>query len=98
MLRMNSKATLCELSSPFMHLAKLTRKPLHFLLFAVVFTLCRMVWLPMLVRQLLQKGIALTDPIQLALLAFYALNIYWYSKILRILMEGSESKTAAKTD
>lgn len=52
-LRMNSKATYCELSNPFMHLAKRTRKPGHFALFAFVFTLCRMLWIPFMLRQLM---------------------------------------------
>jgi TLC domain len=88
-LRMNSKATYCELSNPFMHLAKRTRNPLHFTLFAVVFTACRMVWIPVLYRQLLvDGGLASTHPIVLVLIAFYALNAYWWLKILRILYEG----------
>lgn len=53
-LRMSSKAALLECSSPFLHFAKRTRQPLHFVLFAVVFTVCRIVWIPILMMQLLQ--------------------------------------------
>ena len=38
-LRMTSKAALLEASNPFMHLAKKTRQPGHFALFAAVYTL-----------------------------------------------------------
>ena len=51
-LRINSKALLCEISSPFLHLAKQTRVPHHFLLFAIVFGLCRIVWLPLFLSEL----------------------------------------------
>lgn len=96
LLRMNSKATLCELSNPFMHLSRRTRKPMHFLLFAMVFTCCRVLWIPWMVRQLVQADMPLNHPIQICLLAFYALNLFWYYKILRILLEGVAGKTAAK--
>ncbi|GKY92296.1 hypothetical protein MPSEU_000200700 [Mayamaea pseudoterrestris] len=97
-LRMNSKASLCESSNPFMHLAKHTRRPAHFLLFAVVYTCCRIVWIPVMVKQLLDEGLTLTNPIQMALLGFYGLNLFWYAKIIRILVEGSRGKTASKEE
>ena len=52
-LKMNSKATYCELSNPFMHFAKRTRQPFHFVLFAIVYTLCRIVWIPIMYYQLI---------------------------------------------
>ena len=51
-LRMNSKACLLETSSPFLHVAKRTKNPIHFLLFALAFTLCRIVWIPVMMVQL----------------------------------------------
>jgi TLC domain len=95
-LRMNSKAAFCEVSNPFMHLAKKTRNPLHFGLFAVVFTCCRMLWLPVLYRQLLNAGMEWKDPILLVLAAFYLLNAFWWIKILRILVEGVMGTTTKK--
>lgn len=97
-LRMNSKATLCETSNPFMHVAKHTRKPVHFLLFAFVYTFCRVLWIPVMVKQLMDADYALTNPIQIALLGFYGLNLFWYAKIIRILFEGAKGKTATKED
>lgn len=89
-LRMNSKATYLELSNPVMHLAKRTRQPFHFLLFAITFTLCRIVWIPILYYQLLQH-LSLYDIRLLILCAFYMLNVYWYYKIILILYNGVRS-------
>jgi hypothetical protein len=91
-LRMNSKATFCELSNSFLHLSKKTRNPVHFALFATVYTLCRIVWLPIMMNQLYNAGMAWTDPPFLGVMAFYALNVWWYGKILKILVEGVTGK------
>jgi len=55
-LRMNSKATFCELSNPFLHLSKNTRRPLHFAAFALVFACCRIVWIPVMIHLLRAAG------------------------------------------
>jgi hypothetical protein len=90
---MNSKAGLCELSTPFLHLAKLTRRPIHFALFALVFTACRIVWLPMIVHQLRsQGGLSYIDARVLGVVAFYALNLYWYYKIILIMITGGKGE------
>ena len=87
-LRMNSKATLCELSNGFMHLAKRTRTPWHFLTFAVVFTLCRILWIPHLMYDILHHGMSPMDPIFICLAAFYGLNVFWWYKIIKIIIKG----------
>lgn len=87
-LRTNSQAALCELSNPFMHWAKRTRKPLHFVLFVVVYTVCRIVWIPYMIVQCRNAGMEWTHPVVLAVLGFYALNWYWYIKMGNILLEG----------
>jgi hypothetical protein len=97
-LRMNSKATFCELSNPFLHIAKKTRNPVHFGLFAAVYTLCRIVWLPIMLHQLSTAGMAWTEPPFLGVLAFYALNVWWYYKILKILVEGITGKGTKKKE
>jgi TLC domain len=101
LLKMNSKATYCELSNPFMHLAKRTRQPKHFVLFAVVYTLCRILWIPIMYYQLMTYEPSITTetargiskitwyhPISCILVAFYILNLYWYMKIINILVTG----------
>jgi hypothetical protein len=92
-LKMNSKATYCELSTPFLHYSKQTRRPLHFILFAIVFTLCRIVWIPILYRQLLTEsdGIIITyrHPMMIVLAGFYVLNVVWWMKILRIIYKAA---------
>jgi hypothetical protein len=70
-LRMNSKALFLELSTPILYLSKKTKKPLHFALFALVFTLCRIVWLPIMMRQLIKEGFPWTDLRFLVIVAFY---------------------------
>jgi hypothetical protein len=90
-LKMNSKATYCELSTPFLHYSKQTRQPIHFILFAIVFTLCRIVWIPILYRQLLlTKGdITYRHPMMIVLAGFYVLNVVWWMKILRIIYKAA---------
>jgi hypothetical protein len=99
-LRMNSKAMFLELSTPILYLSKNTRNPLHFLLFAVTFTLCRIVWIPFMMHQLLDDGMPRKDPRFLVLVVFYGLNLFWYSKILRMLVFGpaDEKKKKKKED
>jgi hypothetical protein len=82
------------MSNPFMHLAKKTRNPAHFLLFGTVFTICRIVWIPYLMFQLIETDMPWTDFRLLCLVAFYGLNWFWYYKILGILVKGlmGESK------
>lgn len=84
----NSKAAMCELSNPLMHLAKKTRNPAHLVLFALVFTAVRIFWLPYFMRQLYAQGMEYTDPRSIAVAVFYGLNCFWYVKILRILFSG----------
>lgn len=85
-IRANSKAMFFELSSPFLVLAKQTRKPHHFAMFAIVFTVCRIVWIPILIYSLQQHDMPLTDPYRIVLTAFYGLNLYWYYKVSAILL------------
>ena len=96
-LHMNSKAVLLECSNPLMHLARKTRNPLHFAAFAAMFTICRIIWMPILSRQLYLAGRdSISDPLQLGLGGFYMLNLFWYYKILKILYQGPSGDAAKK--
>jgi len=97
-LRINSKALLCELSSPFLHLAKQTRAPHHFALFALVFLACRIIWLPVFLSELRHYDLTWFDFRLYFLLAFYGLNCFWFYKIVRILLKGSSRGNATKKD
>jgi hypothetical protein len=88
LLRMNSRAAQLELSSPFLHLSKQTREPWHFILFAVVFTLCRILWIPVMMKQLRDHGMEWTDVRLIMVAAFYGLNWYWYAQIIRLFVDG----------
>jgi TLC domain len=117
-LKMNSKASYCEMSNPFMHLAKRTKQPLHFLSFAIMFTLCRIIWIPVMYYQLITfpypdvhydaTNVTITTttmaaaaatalpwhhPICMVLMAFYLLNVYWYSKIIRIVLQNRSTRS-----
>jgi hypothetical protein len=99
LLRMNSKAALCEISTPLMHWSRQTRDPVIFCTFAVAFTVVRIIWVPVMFRQCLDAGMTLsfrnplrTDPVLCGLAAFYGLNLFWYHKILRILVKNALGK------
>lgn len=96
--RMNSKAAFCELSTPFLHAAQATREPWRFVLFALVFTLCRMVWIPIMYAELYgPAGLGWKHPVQLVFGGFYVLNCFWYMKIVRILVTGGKRKKKETT-
>ena len=96
-LRMNSRAAQCELSTPFLHVSHKTRKPLHFVLFALAFTLCRVMYIPVaLIMPNRQRGMEWTYWVMVALVAFHGLNCFWYIKILRILINGGKKTKKAE--
>jgi hypothetical protein len=89
-LRMNSKASYIEASSVILYQVKQRREPWLFVVFAVTYTLCRIVWIPLMGKELLENGMEWTDIIFLLLVAFYGLQIHWWVKILKILAKGSD--------
>ena len=99
-LRMNSKAVFIESSSILLYQVKQNRNPVLFSFFALNYTLCRIVWIPIMGKQLLAEGLKWYHPIILVLGAFYGLQVHWWIKILKILKEGASSSTttSAKTD
>ena len=91
-LRMNSKAVFIETSSILLNLVKQNRNPALFVMFAVTFTVCRIFWIPVMGKELLDAGLRWTDPIILALVAFYGLQVHWWIKILKILWKGGNDE------
>jgi hypothetical protein len=87
-LRMNSKATYIETSSILLYQVKQHRQPWLFLIFAITYTCCRIVWIPCMMKELLENGMDYTDLIFVLLVLFYLLQIHWWIKILRILITG----------
>lgn len=96
-LKMNSKASFCELSNPFMHLAKRTRQPVHMILFMIVFTLCRIIWIPIMFRQL-GPQLGYQHFALWILFGFYLLNCFWYYKIWRIIYKGIVDRTKQREE
>jgi hypothetical protein len=96
-LRMNSRAVQAELSTPFLYLSQKTRKPLHFVAFALAFTLARIIHVPVnIILPLIRHGYKWTDLAVVGVCLFYALNWYWYLKIWRILLRGSREEGKTK--
>lgn len=99
-LRMNSKADFIETSTLILYKARQTRDPKWFALFAFVFTCCRIIWIPIIMKQVYQAGLPLISFSFSALIGFYALNWYWYLKIIHIIIKGprEDTKKPTKTD
>jgi len=92
-LRMNSKAVYIESSSILLYQVKQKRNATLFAAFALNYTLCRIVWIPIMGKQLWDHGLEWHHPIMLALMAFYGLQINWWIKILHIVIHGDGKKS-----
>lgn len=88
-LRMNSRASYIETSSLVLPYVKKYRKPWIFFIFAFVYTMCRIVWIPLLIKDLLNNGLGPSHPVVIGVGLFYCLNIHWYIKIIKITVKGS---------
>lgn len=95
---MNSKAVFIETSSIILYQVKQNRNPTLFAVFAMTYTACRIVWIPIMGNELLEAGLKWTDPLILALMAFYALQIHWWIKILKIVWTGGKSDKSQAND
>lgn len=97
-LRMNSKATYIETSSILLYQVKQHRKPWLFALFALTYTCCRILWIPCMMKELLDHGMEYTSFIFMLLVVFYLLQIHWYIKILKIVVTGGDKESGAGVD
>lgn len=95
-LRMNSKASYIESSSILLYQCKKYRNPTLFFAFGILYTLCRIVWIPFMGNQLVEAGMPYHHPILLGLLVFYGLQVWWWIKIIKIAVVGA--KDEEKTD
>jgi len=91
-LRMNSKAHFCEISTLVLPFAKKTRNPIIFGIFGLLFTLCRVIWIPIMFKELYDNGMEIYDISIIVLAVFYCLNLYWWYKIIMICLNGGESE------
>jgi hypothetical protein len=91
-LRMNSKASYIESSSIILYQVKQHRKPWLFVLFALTYTCCRILWIPVMMKQLVvDNGMEYTNIIFVLLVVFYVLQIHWWIKIIKIIWKGGGS-------
>lgn len=99
-LRMNSRATQMELSTPFLFWSRRTRQPIPFLSFALVFTLCRVVWIPIgILRPIfISQRLPWHHWILCCVYGFYGLTLFWYYKILRIIVRKVVSKESMEDE
>mmetsp|Transcript_8159 Transcript_8159/g.22142 ORF Transcript_8159/g.22142 Transcript_8159/m.22142 type:complete len:236 (-) Transcript_8159:335-1042(-) len=88
-LRLNAKAVFIEASTPIFYQAKQHRNPYVFILFAITFTCCRIIWIPFILKALRDNGLAWVHPGVLGVIGFYGLNLFWYYKIIGILITGN---------
>jgi hypothetical protein len=95
-LRMNSKATYIETSSILLYQVKQYRKPWLFLVFAITYTCCRILWIPCMMKELLDNGMEYTHIIFVLLVLFYLLQVHWWIKILKILITGGGTDTKSQ--
>jgi hypothetical protein len=93
---MNSKAVFIESSSILLYQVKQNRNPTLFVVFAMAYTACRIIWIPIMGKQLLDEGLTWNHPILLALMAFYGLQVHWWIKILKILFKGADDDSPEK--
>mmetsp|Transcript_6082 Transcript_6082/g.12518 ORF Transcript_6082/g.12518 Transcript_6082/m.12518 type:complete len:232 (+) Transcript_6082:105-800(+) len=96
-LRTNSKASYIETSSLLLPFVKRYRKPWLFGIFALIYTMCRIIWIPFMIRDLLNNGLGPSHPAVIGVGLFYCLNIYWYIKIVKIAVKGSEKDDETKS-
>mmetsp|Transcript_6245 Transcript_6245/g.7912 ORF Transcript_6245/g.7912 Transcript_6245/m.7912 type:complete len:215 (+) Transcript_6245:148-792(+) len=90
-LRIASKGSFTELSTPFLHKWKMSKKKRDFQVFAVIFFFCRLVWTPIFVTQAFQ--ILDYDYYVLgATAAFYILQLGFFGKIVSLLMNYKDKK------
>ena len=94
--RSNSRAAFIELSTPIFQLVQYKRTPILFVLFAITFTCCRIIWVPCIAYHIHQHGVQYNELPMILLGGFYCLNWFWYSKILRILYTGDVDKGKKK--
>jgi hypothetical protein len=93
-LRMNSKAALMETSSIVLHQAQKTKDQLTFVVFGILFTACRIVWIPIMMKELYENDAHWSI---LGLLAvFYVLQVHWWIKIIKIMIRGPRKKDDKK--
>ena len=81
LVRNQARSLLLETSSPFLLLAKRTRNPLHFAIFAAVFFVVRVLGVPLIVLDLVRNGLPKTHYYILGATCFYALNLYWFYRV-----------------
>lgn len=91
-LRMNSKASYIEASSILLPYVKQFRKKWLFGIWAAVYTMCRIIWIPFLMKDLLNNGMETSHPVAIGMSLFYCLNIHWYIKIVKIAIKGPAKK------
>lgn len=88
-LRMNSRASYIETSSIVLPYVKRYREPWVFGIFALIYTMCRIIWIPFMMKHLLNNGMEHSHPVMIGVGLFYCLNIHWYIKIVKIAIKGS---------
>ena len=91
-LRIASQGSFTELSSPLFWRWKKSKEKVDFQIFVFVFFMCRLVWVPIFVTRA-SKIVDLGQAAYYVTGAFYMLQLGFFSKSVKILMDYKEGKS-----
>jgi len=92
-LRSVSQGGLTEFSTYPLHQWQRTKKRKDFLIFALLFTLCRIFWIPYFIYHIYIELDHTVDFQVIAGLGLFFLNFMWWFKIINIVLNYKETKT-----
>jgi len=95
-LRIPSRMTFMELSSPLLYRAKRTRRIDHSLMFLLAFTVCRVLYVPFVIKALIEHDVGWTEAPIILLGVVYLLQVYWWMRMIQIARRMMSDKK--KTD
>ncbi len=90
-LRIASQGSFTEISSPYLWIWKNSKKKVDFQIFALLFFLCRIVWVPVFVTRA-SRIVDLGTAAYYVTGAFYLLQLIFFYKIVAMLLNYKEDK------
>ena len=92
--RTPSKLSFVEISNPFRYMARKTKKVSHSALFFLVYTLCRIVYIPFIIDSLRNVGMQWTAGPMIVTCVVYGLQLWWWYKMWRIVIKTARGKAS----
>lgn len=97
-LRSASKGMMIEISTPFLYLWKKTKKKSHFILLAMTFTGCRIIWLSIYLYQMYRNESIPSDFIYISSFLLLPLQVVWWFKLMALLLNYHEGHKLVKEE